>query len=422
MIVTGAMTAPKAAPPERTEGVPDQGGSLYAGRVQTKAKQPVSPELSKRVSTVFRCANTISDDIATMPFQQFMRVKEGNLSVTRKISPDPVMRNLAYLLEVKPNRWMSPSIFKKTTLMWLLFWGNGLIWQPPPPALRELFILPTNVTAPKFDTEGNLWYEVRFPSGEKRMIPSVEVMHVMINSTNGIWGRGTLDYASETVGLRMSQTSTQSTIQGNGLNPAAYIQVNALLDKKGRDSYREAYTDAISGTDGAGSLAVFDNKVVKFEPITMQMKDAQFLELIGATDLEIANFFKFPAHKLNFGKQSYQSNEQQDLDYLKSCLDPNLVQWEQAARLSWLTEAEQETNYFKFIRESILRTNAKSRAELHEIQIRSGTLKPNESREIEDRDGYPEGDKFYMTKNYGSVAETQPGQPRPDAPGQGGAV
>jgi len=412
MIVTGALTSPKAVPPAKTESVPDQGGSLYAGRSQTRAKQMISPELAKRVATYFRCLNTITDDIANMPLQQFQRVKLNNgLRLTQQIDPNPNLRNISYLIEVKPNRWMNPFILKKTSIMWLLSWGNALIWQPPPPAPRELFILPANVTMPKFDPDGNLWYEVRFPNGEKRYIPEVEVVHVMINSTNGIWGRSVLEYARETVGLRMGMSATQSSVQGQGLNPAAYIQVNALLDKKGRDNYREAYSDGITGSENAGSLIVFDNKVTKFEPITMQFRDAQFLESLQSTDMEIANFFKFPAYKLNSGKQSYQSNEQQDLDYLKSCLDPHLVQWEQAARLQWLSEAEQQSNYFKFIRESILRTNAKSRAELHEIQIRSGTMQPNESREIEDRDGYKEGGKFYMTKNYGPVgSEPKPAQ------------
>jgi len=409
MIVSGAIASPKGSQPSKTESVPDQGGSIWAGRSQTRARQSVGPETSKRVAAVYRCSNTITDDIAVMPFQQFERMRLPNgLRLTQQIDPDAFLRNMAYLLEISPNRWMSPFILKKTALLWLLFWGNALLWLPPPPSVRELFILPTNVTIPKFDPDGDLWYEVRFPNGRKRFIPSVEVMHVMINSTNGIWGRGMLEYARETIGLRMGQSATQGNVQGQGLNPAAYIQVNAMLDKKGRDAYREAYSDAIRGAEDAGNLAVFDQKVVKFEPITMQFRDAQFLESVNATDLEIANFFKFPAYKLNSGKQSYQSNEQQDLDYLKSCLDPHLVQWEQAARLRWLSEADQKGNYFKFIREAILRTNAKSRAELHEIQMRSGTLTPNESREIEDRDGYPEGSKFYMTKNYGPVSGEPP--------------
>jgi len=287
--------------------------------------------------------------------------------------------------------------------MWLLFWGNALIWQPAPPAQRELFILPTNMTTPKLDQNGYLWYEVRFPNGDKKMIPAVEVMHVMINSTNGLWGRSVLEYARETVGLRLGMSETQSSIQGSGLNPSAYVQVNASLDKAGREKYRESYSDVMSGSGNAGNLVVFDNKVTKFEPITMKLTDAQFLESIDHSDLDLANFFKYPAYKLNMGKQSYESNEQQDLDYLKSTLDPHLVQWEQAARLRWLPETDQQSGYFKFIRESILRTNAKSRADLHATQIASGLLTPNESRAIEDRNSYPDGDKFWMNRNNGEI-------------------
>ena len=384
------------APAGKMEPVPDQGGSTYAGQAMTRAKQYVSPETSKRVAVVFRCLSGISDDIASMPLKQYRRV--GNQ--TQSIEPDAVLRNMAYLLEVAPNRWMTPFMMKKTAIMWLLSWGNALIWQPAPPAGRELFILPSNMTVPKLDADGNLWYEVRFPSGERKFIPSVEVMHVMINSTNGIWGRSVLEYARETIGLRLGQAETQSGIQGSGLNPAAYIQVNATLDKSGRQLYKDAYTEALSGD---GSLAVFDNKIVKFEPITMKLTDAQFLEGIAATDRDIANFFKYPEYKLNMGKQSYESNEQQDLDYLKSTLDPHLVQWEQAARLRWLSEADQGNQYFKFNRAAILRTNAKTRAELNAALISSGQLTPNEARSLEDRNGYELGDSYWMTRNNAEI-------------------
>ncbi len=68
MIITGALTPSKQAEqPAGLEAVPDQGGSYYAGRRWTKAKQVVSPELSKKIATVFACSNGIGDDIANMP-------------------------------------------------------------------------------------------------------------------------------------------------------------------------------------------------------------------------------------------------------------------------------------------------------------------------------------------------------------------
>ena len=408
MILSSAFKNARTEPPGNMQPPADDGGRLWAGRVHTRSKQDVSPELAKRVAVVYRCASTISDDIAHMPLQQFVRTKAG----AEHVPPNALMHNMAYLLEVQPNRWMTPFILKKTCIEWLLFWGNALIWMPPPPAPRELYILPANVTVPKQDPGGDIWYEVHFQSGERRFIPAVEVLHVMINSTNGIWGRSVLEYAKDTIGRRAAQSVTQDNIQANGLTPNAYIQVNATLDKPAREKYRDAYSEAIAGAENAGQLAVFDNKITKFEAISINPKDAEFLASMEATDGDICNFFKFPEYKLNMGKQSYESNDQQDEDYLKSTLDPFLVQWEQAARLRWLPEADQPTNYYKFIREAILRMNAKARADLYEVRIRTGTMTPNEAREAEDMNQYSDGDQFWMLNNNLPVS-AQGQQPQP---------
>jgi HK97 family phage portal protein len=407
MIISGVLASQPA--PANLDSVPDQGGSPYSGRVMTSAKQYVSPELSKKLHVVYRCANGIVDDISTMPLKQYVRSDNR----TGTVAPDASMRNMAYLLQVSPNRWMTPSVFIGTVMRWLIFWGNGLIWAPPPPAQRELFILPTNLTHQKMNPKtGDLWYMVLFPNGEKKYIPAVEIMHIMINSTNGMWGRSVLEYARDTVGLRLGMSATKEEIQGNGLNPAAYVKVNGFLDKRERQQYRDAYMEVLAGPENTGSLVVFDNKVTEFMPITMKPSDAQFLEQINATDREIANFFKYPEYKLNMGKQSYQSNEQQDLDYLKSTLDPYLVQWEQAARLRWLSESDQANGYFKFTRDSVLRTDAKKRAEIYQVSINSGTMNPNEARGLEDRDSYPLGDKFWMTRNNAEIGANQNANPQ----------
>lgn len=358
---------------------------------QTRANVVVSEETSKSIATAYRCANLISDDIAMMPFQQFTRVGKS----VEHVTPDPVIRNMPYLLEVQPNRWMTPFIFKKTAINWLMFWGDAYLWEPVQ-SYRELFILNSSVTKPKLNKGGDLVYETTFPNGEKKSLSSAEVTHLMINSRNGREGRSVLTFARETIGRQLASKQTQSDVHGHGLKAQAIIQVNASLDKEGREKVRTAYQESLSEP---GGLAVFDNKVAKFETITMKMSDAQFIEAMALNDTDISNFFGVPEYKLNMGKQSYQSNEQQDLDYLKSTLDPYLVQWEQAARLSWIPLQEQAFTYWKFVREALLRTNAKTRAELHEVKIRSGQMTPNEAREVEDQSGYVLGDDFYMTSN-----------------------
>ncbi len=364
-----------------------------------RTKKYVTDEISKRISTAYRCANILSDDIAAMPFQMFQRSGRN----IQRVMPDAVMRNTAYLLEVQPNRWMVPLIFKKTIIDWMIHWGNAYIWTPSGP-YREMFILAADVTYPEFDPDGNLWYRTTFPSGKHERIPSVEIAHLMINPRNGLIGRSVLNYARDTIGRQLGALETQDRINGDGLKPAAIIWTkDEVKERAARQKIKEAYTESISGSENSGGVALFDAKITKFEPVTMNPADAQFLESIEATDAQIANFYGMPLYKLNLGKQSYESNEQQNLDYLRTTLNPYLVQWEQVGRVKWLRLEEQASRYLKFNRDSLLQTDAKSRAEYKKMMIESGQMTPNEGREIDDMSEYEGGDAHYFPANMGKI-------------------
>ena len=149
----------------------------------------------------------------------------------------------------------------------------------------------------------------------------------------------------------------------------------------------------------------------------MKPVDMEFLASIQENDLEIANFFGMPLFKLNKGKQAYNSNEQANLDYLQTTLDPYLVQTEEAARLRWLSELEQIYSYFKFNRDVLLRTDAKTRSEVIKKRIESGVLTPNEGRQIDDLSSYIGGDDFYMPANMMSITHPAP-KSNPATPGK----
>lgn len=371
--------------------------------------QHVSAETSRNVATAYRCINVLSDDVAKLPLQTYLSRLPG---VVERVKADSRTENIAWLLEVSPNRWMTPLVFKKCAIMWLLTHGAAYIWQPPRQAGRrnELFLLPSSVTRPVFDERLNLWYEVSMPGKRPEMYPEAEVLTLLLNSQDGITGRSVISYARESIGRQLAAYETEGKFFSQGLNPGGIIWIAGEANKEARGKIRDAYSEAMSGTANAYRLAVLDNKVTKFEPITMKPSDAQFLESIQENDTEIANFFGVPLYKLNQGKQSYQSNEQQNLDYLNTTLDPYLVQWEQAAALKWLSEAEMNYMYFRFNRDALLRTDAKTRAETLEKRIFSGQLSPNEARQIEDMSAYSGGDRRYVPANMMPVGEEQAGE------------
>lgn len=297
---------------------------------------------------------------------------------------------------------MTPLVFKKMAIMWLLTYGAAYIWQPPrtPGRRPELFLMPTNAVKTTFDDNGSIWYELSIPGKPITKYPDVEVLSLLINSTDGVTGRGVISYARETMGRQLANYQTQNKIAGKGLNPAGIAWMAGEINKDARQKFKETFEENVRE-----GIAIFDPKVLKFEPITMKPVDAQFLESIQENDIEIANFFGVPLYKLNQGKQSYQSNEQQNLDYLNTTLDPYLVQWEQAAALSWLTEEEANYTYFRFNRDALLRTDAKTRAETLEKRIFSGQMTPNEARQIEDQSAYQGGDGHYIPANMMPVGQ-----------------
>lgn len=372
---------------------------------QTVAGERVTINGSMSVATAYRAKNIISDDVAKMPFQQFMSDGDN----IAKVDADGSLYNMAYLTQVSPNQWgWTPFQFKKAVIEWQLFYGNAYIWKPPvfPP---QLLILPANRTVPVFDMAGNLWYRHTFSNGRTEYIPSVEILHLLINpDETGFMGRGVITFARETVGRQLAARKTQSNFYSQGLNPSGYIQVDGFLDKDGRDVVRNAYAEAMSGSANAYKLAVFDKRITKFEPISMTPKDAEFIASIDATDRDICNFFGLSEHMLNRGKEAYNSNEQKYIEYLQGTLDSYLVPWEEGARIKWLTRADQASQYFKFNRASLLRMDAKARAETNSIKIQSGQMTPNEARALDEQSPYVLGGEFYMMSN---IQRIQAGDP-----------
>jgi len=362
----------------------------------TKSGERVSVSGASSIATAYRAKNIISDDVAKLPFQMIRRYGRN----IEQVSPDAITRNMAYLLQVSPNQWgWTPFQFKKATIEWLLFYGNAYIWNPVK-GPRQLLVLPADKTQPVFDLEGNLWYRHTFSNQQTSYIPSVEMLHLLINpDATGFMGRGVISFARETFGRQLAAHKMQSTMYASGFMPAAYIKLDGEVNADARNKVKAAYEESMSGVENAYRLAVFDKRITEFKPIDIPWKDAEFLESIDATDREICNFFGLPEHMLNRGKEAYNSNEQKYIEYLQGTLDAYLVPWEEAARIRWLSREEQPNTYFKFIREALLRMDSKARADAMATRIQNGMMTPNEAREKDDMSAYPEGDRHYMAGN-----------------------
>ena len=111
---------------------------------------------------------------------------------------------------------------------------------------------------------------------------------------------------------------------------------------------------------------------------------------------------------LQSGKQAYSSNEQQQLDFVISTLQPHVTQWEEEFQYKLLTEQQLKAGFYMRMNVAArLRGDSKTRSEVYEKMIFCGVYCPDECRAMEERNPLPNGlgQHFFMTKNLATVEQ-----------------
>ena len=93
--------------------------------------------------------------------------------------------------------------------------------------------------------------------------------------------------------------------------------------------------------------------------------------------------------------RSYNSKEMEALEYLDSALGPWLCKWETQINAKVLSAKDRKAGYFsRFNLGALLRTDAKTQAEIISIYRQCGVYSSNEARELLDRNNREGGDSY----------------------------
>ena len=142
-----------------------------------------------------------------------------------------------------------------------------------------------------------------------------------------------------------------------------------------------------------GLRVAFWDHGLKYTPISATMKDAEWVSNHDVTVLDICNFFGVPAYKLNSGKQSYSSNEQNAIEYVTGTLHPIITQYEQEQTWKLLLPSQRRQGLELHINMMAeLRGDHASRANWHAQRRNLGAYSVNEIRQHEDLPDVPGGD------------------------------
>lgn len=353
--------------------------------------------------TVYACIKILSESVAKLPLKIFQEDDNG----IQKAARHPVYQ----LLKLRPNQHMSASDFwkciegqrargnayayidfdRKTGRvlgLWPLERTKVKVWIDDAGLLSELY--PNQFLTNRM----NVWYEVDVGKGEKRKLMPDELLHFKGSVTfDGIVGIDPIDYLRSTIENGVAATKFINNFYKQGLQTKGIIQYTGSLDETAKKVFRENFEEMSSGLKNSHRVSLMPLGY-QFQPLSLTMVDAQFLENTLLTIRQIATAFGIKMHQLNeLDRATHANIEHQQMQFYSDTMQPILTGYEQELTYKLFLDSEIAAGFYaKFNVDSILRGDLKTRYEAYRIGIQGSFLKPNEARAKEDMPPDPHGD------------------------------
>lgn len=358
----------------------------------------VNAETAMQLSVVYSCVRLLSSCIAALPLNVYRR--DGNNSLVAAEHP------LNELLHTLPNDEMT-SVDHRTMLMAsLLLQGTAFheYARDGRGRVREIVpLLPNKMLVDRSRTTGKLVYE--YHDGDVRTIRADRMWRISGMTTNGVLGLSPIAQARESIGLGMTAEEYGASLFANGGQTPGFIGFDADIKAGVRKEAQEQWNET-HRTRANWHKVVFLSGGAKWQNITMNALDTQFLETRKFQRSEICGFFGVPPHMVgDLDKATFSNIEHQSLQFVIYSLVPWLTRIEQSIYRDLLTPAERATYYAKHKVEGLLRGDAKARSEFYRALFNMGALSPNQIRQLEEMNEVPGGDNRYMQTAMGRVDE-----------------
>lgn len=345
-----------------------------------------------RFASVYACINVLSDDIAKLPWKSYQQTEKN-------IEKDS-QSDVAYVLNIRPNRFMSPFVYKKLIVTDVCTYGNhySYISFDKDGGIDELIPLdPSSVQIIVDRQTRNYAYRANYKEKQVEFLPH-EIYHVKALSTDGILGLSPLQSIRKQMATMDIATNFNKRLIEKGGTPKGILEVEGVLDSEAKKKARAAW-ERVNTNE---SIAVVDLGM-KYKTIGVSQEDMQFLEMMKFSQQQIASIFKVPLHKINdLTHATYTNIEHQSLDYVKNTLQPWVTQLEEEANFKLYTEQQRKEGYYcKFNMDSELRGDSESRAKVQQINLSYGMKSLNEIRSQNEDSPYENSlaDEPLMTLN-----------------------
>lgn len=360
----------------------------------TAAGIAVTPDRAMRVAAVFACVRIRSGVVANMP----LHIKRRVDARTREDASD---HPLWSIFRRRPNRWQTPSQFKRMLTAHLLLRGNAyaMIVRSRGNILSLVPLHPDRVRCTQNDDLSLSYVYTRKDGGQVRLAQS-EVFHLVGLTLDGVNGVSVITYARETIGLSLAMEEHGATVFKNGARVSIVLKHPNKLGKEGLEFLRASLDDYRAGGESEGKALILEEGM-DTSRLAMTSEDAQWIESRKFSRSDIAMFFGVPPHMIGDTEKSTSWGtgiDSQTQGFVTFSAEDDLTTWEEAINRDLVTDNDNDI-YARFNRASLVKGDIKVRWEAHVKALQWGVMSPNEVRALEDLNPREGGDTFYPPPN-----------------------
>jgi HK97 family phage portal protein len=389
------------------------GGWWPTMRVRTRSNVVVDEDIALTYAAVWCATRVLTEGCMSVPMVMYRRTPDGH----RECPEDWRY----HLVRTAPNPSMGSAAFWEGRTMHQINNGNGFA-EIEFDGDRPVNLWPIHASRVRpvwpWDNKPGFDYIVRNNDGSSVALRASEVLHIPgACSEDGVWAKGVITQARESVGMGIATESHGSAYFAGGAQPRAVISGAGLKDKEQRAQFRREWKE-IHGSPDSGEIAIMPTDA-KYTAITLSNEDSQFLETRKYNVVDIARWYRVPPHKLmDLDRATFSNIEHQSIEVVYDAILPWLLRRSEQLALKLLTPAERLEYFFGFDLTTLLRGDFKTRMEGYQTALMNGIMTLNDVMRAEGWNTIgPEGDRRFMPVNLTTIDRLIAGNPAAGDPG-----
>lgn len=389
----------------------------YGGGGLSSSGVAVSSLSALQHTAVMACVTILSEDFAKLPLRLWKRLPKGG--------KEPGKDHPLYNLLRRPNAWQTRFEFTEMLQAALVLRGNGYAVKIRDDRGRVTSLVPVHpdrVTI--FEAPGGEYFYAVTRQGlhdmavlrdQPFLIHSDDMLHIKWMSTwNSLLGSSRVQMMRESIGVSMGQEQMAAHIVGSGARPSGVLMTEAKLAPDVVERIKSDWQQKHGGWRNSGTTAVLEQGL-KWEPMSMTMVDAEFMESRRFQLEDIARGFRVPLYKLGISKESAGSSQvQQDQMYINDVLSSYGQRWSERLEFEW--DIDGDEYFIELDYEHLMKADIQTRLTAKRTGVVGMIYTPNEARRGEGLPDVEGGDTLYQPTNVAPIGFT-PAQAGGSGPG-----